>query len=248
MSGHSKWAKIKRAKGAVDAKRGQMHSKLTREINIAAHIGGGDIEANPRLRAAVLKARGFNMSRDTIDNAIKKGVGELKDGNYEELIYEAYAPGGIAVFIEVLTDNKNRTVSNIRNILTKAGGQLAVSGSVAWLFKRQGFIVLDGKEYTEDMITELAIEGGAEDVSLTEELIEITTAPDDFETVLQVIKDREFRTLSAEIEMVPETEISLDQDATIRVIKLLDRLEENDDVQNVYSNLAYNLNPDRNYE
>lgn len=242
MSGHSKWAKIKRAKGAIDAKRGQMFSKLTREINIAAHIGGGDIEANPRLRSAVLKARGFNMPNDSIDKAIKKGLGELKGGNYEELIYEAYVPGGVAVFMEVMTDNRNRTAASIRSILSRAGGQLASSGSVSRLFKRQGFIVLDSNEYTIDRIMELAIEGGAEDVNQIEGLIEVTTAPADFEAVLKVIKDRELRTVSAEIEMVSETEVSLDKDASDKVIKLIDRLEEDGDVQSVYSNLAYDFN------
>jgi YebC/PmpR family DNA-binding regulatory protein len=239
MSGHSKWAKIKRAKGTIDAKRGQMFSKLSREINIAANIGGGDIEANPRLRSAVLKARGFNMSKDTIENAIKKGLGELKGVNYEELVYEAYVPGGIGIFIEALTDNRNRTVASIRNALTRSRGQLSSYGSVSRLFKRQGFIILDGNVYTEDMILELAIQGGAEDVTQIEGLIEVTTAPADFEAVLQIIKDRELQTLSAEIEMVSETEIRLDQDSTAKVLRLINQLEENDDVQNVYSNLAY---------
>jgi YebC/PmpR family DNA-binding regulatory protein len=239
MSGHSHWTKIKRAKGSIDADRGRAFSKLTREINIAAHIGGGDIEANSRLRSAVLKARGLNMSKDTIEKAIKKGLGELKGVNYEELVYEAYVPGGIGIFIEALTDNKNRTAAGIRSALTRAGGQLSSSGSVSRLFRRQGFIVLEGGEYTEDMIMEIAIQGGAEDVSLIEGLIEVTTAPADFEAVLQIIKERKLRTVSAEIELVSDTEISLDQETTARVMRLISQLEENNDVQHVYSNLSY---------
>jgi YebC/PmpR family DNA-binding regulatory protein len=237
MSGHSKWATIKHAKGAADAKRGQMFTKLIKEISIAARMGGGSPEGNPRLRTAILKARGANMPKDNIDRAIKKGTGELEGVSYEELIYEAYAPGGVAVFIEVLTDNKNRAAADIRNILTRAGGQLATAGSVSRLFKRQGIITVDGEKYTEDRIMEIAIEGGAEDVSLSDGVIEVTTAPEDFETVLNVINEKGIETMSAETSMVAEAEVALDIDATGKVIKLIDRLEENDDVQNVYSNL-----------
>jgi YebC/PmpR family DNA-binding regulatory protein len=237
MSGHSKWATIKHKKGAADAKRGQMFTKLIKEISIAARMGGGDIEGNPRLRTAVLKARGANMPKDNIDRAIKKGTGELEGVNYEELVYEAYAPGGIAVFIEVLTDNKNRAAADIRNILTRAGGQLATSGSVSRLFKRQGIITLDGEKYTEDEIMELAIDGGAEDVALSDGIIEVTTAPEDFEAVLNVINGKGLETMNAEISMVPEVEVSLDNDAAAKALRLIERLEENDDVQNVYSNI-----------
>ncbi|MDR3139827.1 MAG: YebC/PmpR family DNA-binding transcriptional regulator [Treponema sp.] len=237
MSGHSKWATIKHKKGAADAKRGQMFTKLIKEISIAARMGGGDPEGNPRLRTAVLKARGANMPKDNIDRAIKKGTGELEGVNYEELIYEAYASGGVAIFIEVLTDNKNRAAADIRNILTRAGGQLATSGSVSRLFKRQGIIILDGEKYTEDQIMEVAIDGGAEDVALSDEVIEVTTAPEDFEAVLNAINDKGFETQSAEISMVPEAEVSLDNDATAKVVRLIEKLEENDDVQNVYSNI-----------
>ncbi|MDR2103541.1 MAG: YebC/PmpR family DNA-binding transcriptional regulator [Treponema sp.] len=237
MSGHSKWATIKHKKGAADAKRGQMFTKLIKEISIAARMGGGDLEGNPRLRTAVLKARGANMPKDNIDRAVKKGTGELEGVNYEELIYEAYAPGGVAIFIEVLTDNKNRAAADIRNILTRAGGQLATSGSVSRLFKRQGIIVLDGEKYTEDEIMEVAIDGGAEDVALSDGVIEVTTAPEDFEAVLNAINDKGFETQNAEISMVPDVEVSLDNDAVAKVVRLIERLEENDDVQNVYSNV-----------
>jgi len=238
MSGHSKWATIKHAKGAADAKRGQMFTKLIKEISIAARMAGGSLDGNPRLRTAILKARAANMPKDNIDRAIKKGTGELEGVNYEELIYEAYAAGGVAVFIEVLTDNKNRAAADIRNILTRAGGQLATSGSVSRLFKRQGVITLDGEKYTEDDIMEVAIEGGAEDVSAQDGIIEVTSAPEDFESVLNALQAKEFETMSAEISMVAEAEVTLDNDGTAKALKLIDKLEENDDVQNVYTNLA----------
>jgi len=238
MSGHSKWATIKHAKGAADAKRGKIFTKLIKEISIAARMGGGNPDANPRLRTAILKARGANMPKDNIDRAIKKGTGELEGVNYEDLIYEAYAPGGVAVFIEVMTDNKNRAAADIRSILTKAGGQLATSGSVSRLFKRLGVITLDGEKYSEDAVTEAAIEGGAEDISLQDGIIEVTSAPEDFEAVLNALSEKGFETMSAEINMVAETDVSIDNDGTAKVLKLIEKLEENDDVQNVYSNIS----------
>jgi len=238
MSGHSKWATIKHAKGAADAKRGQMFTKLIKEISIAARMGGGSVEGNPRLRTAVLKARAANMPKDNIERAIKKGTGELEGVTYEELTYEAYAPGGVALLIEVLTDNKNRAAADVRNILTRAGGQLATAGSVSRLFKRQGTISLDGEKYTEDQVMEAAIEGGAEDVSLSDGIIEVTTAPEDFEAVVNVLNEKSFETMSAEISMVAEADVSLDNDGTAKALKLIDKLEENDDVQNVYSNVS----------
>jgi len=238
MSGHSKWATIKHAKGAADAKRGQMFTKLIKEISIAARMGGGSLDGNPRLRTAILKARTANMPKDNIDRAIKKGTGELEGVNYEELVYEAYAPGGVAIFIEVLTDNKNRAAAEIRNILTRAGGQLATSGSVSRLFKRQGVITMDGEKYTEDQVMEVAIEGGAEDVSASDGIIEVTTAPEDFESVLNALNEKEFETMSAQVSMVAEAEVTLDNDGTSKALKLIDKLEENDDVQNVYCNIA----------
>ncbi|MCL2800223.1 MAG: YebC/PmpR family DNA-binding transcriptional regulator [Treponema sp.] len=238
MSGHSKWATIKHAKGAADAKRGQMFTKLIKEISIAARMGGGSLDGNPRLRTAILKARAANMPKDNIDRAVKKGTGELEGVSYEELVYEAYAPGGVAIFIEVLTDNKNRAAADIRNILTRAGGQLATTGSVSRLFKRQGVITMDGEKYTEDAVMEVAIEGGAEDVAAAEGIIEVTTAPEDFESVLNALQTKEFETMSAQVSMVAEAEVSLDNDGTAKVLKLIDKLEENDDVQNVYSNIA----------
>jgi YebC/PmpR family DNA-binding regulatory protein len=237
MSGHSKWATIKHKKGAADAKRGQMFTKLIKEISIAARMGGGDPDSNPRLRTAVLKARGANMPKDNVERAIKKGTGELDGVSYEELIYEAYAPGGVALLIEVLTDNKNRAAADVRNILTRAGGSLATSGAVSRLFKRQGIITFDGEKYTEDQIMEAALEGGAEDVANLDGVIEVTTAPEDFEPVLNALNEKNFESMSAEISMVPDAEVALDKDATGKAFKLIEKLEENDDVQNVYSNL-----------
>jgi YebC/PmpR family DNA-binding regulatory protein len=200
-------------------------------------MGGGDPEGNPRLRTAVLKARGANMPKDNIDRAIKKGTGELEGVNYEELTYEAYAPGGVAVLIEVLTDNKNRAAADVRNILTRSGGSLATAGAVSRLFKRKGIITLDGEKFTEDQVMEVAIEGGAEDVVLSDDIIEVTTAPEDFEPVLNALNKKGLETMSAEISMVPEAEVALDNDATAKALRLVERLEENDDVQNVYSNV-----------
>jgi YebC/PmpR family DNA-binding regulatory protein len=237
MSGHSKWATIKHAKGQADAKRGQVFTKLIKEISIAARMGGGSPEGNPRLRTAILKARTSNMPKDNIDRAIKKGTGELEGVNYEELAYEAYAPGGVAVLIEVLTDNKNRAAADVRNILTRAGGQLATAGSVSRLFKRLGIITLDAEKYTEDQVMEAAIEGGADDVSTSDGIIEVTSSPEDFEAVAKVLEDKGFETMSAEISMVPEVDVSLDNEATAKAVRLIERLEENDDVQNVYSNI-----------
>ena len=238
MSGHSKWATIKHKKGAADAKRGQMFTKLIKEISIAARMGGGDAESNPRLRTAVLKARGANMPKDNIDRAIKKGTGELEGVNYEELVYEAYAPGGVALLIEVLTDNKNRAAADVRNILTRSGGSLATAGAVSRLFKRKGIITFDGEKYTEDQIMEAALEGGAEDVADLDGAIEVTSTPEDFEAVLNALNAKNFESVSAEISMIPDAEVTLEKDATGKALKLIERLEENDDVQNVYSNVA----------
>jgi YebC/PmpR family DNA-binding regulatory protein len=238
MSGHSKWATIKHAKGAADAKRGQIFTKLNKEISIAARMGGGSPDANPRLRTAILKARGANMPKDNIDRAIKKGTGELEGVNYEELTYEAYAPGGVAVLIEVLTDNKNRAAADVRNILTRAGGSLATAGAVSRLFKRKGIITLDGEKYTEDQVLEAALDGGAEDVALSDGIIEVSTAPEDYEAVLTALEGKQFETMSAEVSMIPEVEVELDNEGTGKAVKLIDRLEENEDVQNVYSNFA----------
>ncbi|HCM28383.1 MAG: transcriptional regulator [Treponema sp. GWB1_62_6] len=238
MSGHSKWATIKHKKGAADAKRGQIFTKLIKEISIAARMGGGDQDTNARLRTAILKARAANMPKDNVERAIKKGTGELEGSNYEELSYEAYAPGGIALLIEVLTDNKNRAAADVRNLLTRAGGSLATSGAVSRLFKRKGIITFDGEKYTEDQIMEAALEGGAEDVASNDGIVEVTTAPEDFEAVLNALNAKSFESMSAEINMIPDAEVDLDKDAAGKAMKLVDKLEENEDVQNVYHNIG----------
>lgn len=236
MSGHSKWATIKHKKGAADAKRGQMFTKLIKEISIAARMGGGDADTNARLRTAVLKARAANMPKDNIERAIKKGTGELGNAIYEELVYEAYAPGGIAVLIEVLTDNKNRAAAEVRNILTRSGGSLATSNAVLRLFARKGVISLDGEKYAEDKVMELALEGGADDIVNEDGEIVVYTAPDAFEAVLNAIAAGGMETDGAEISMVPESYVTPDKDSASKVQKLIDKLEESDDVQNVYHN------------
>ncbi|MDR0411959.1 MAG: YebC/PmpR family DNA-binding transcriptional regulator [Treponema sp.] len=236
MSGHSKWAKIKRAKGAADAQRGQTFTKLIKEITIAARIGGGDPEGNPRLRTAVIKARGANMPKSNIDNAIKKGTGELEGVSYEELTYEARL-GEAALLIEVLTDNRNRAAADVRNILTRAGAELAKAGSVARLLTRKGIVTLDGEKYTEDQVMEAALDGGAEDVSLSDGAIEVTSAAEDFESVVKALEAKSFETISAEISMIPEAPVTLDNNDTAKILRLIEKLEENDDVQNVYSNI-----------
>jgi YebC/PmpR family DNA-binding regulatory protein len=237
MSGHSKWATIKHKKGAADAKRGQMFTKLIKEISIAARLGGGDANANPRLRTAVLKARTANMPKDNIDRAIKKGLGELDGVNYTEITYEAYGPGGVAILVDVLTDNKNRTAADIRNLLSKGGGNLGESGSVSYLFKRKGVIGYDSSKYTEDQILELALEAGAEDVSTSGDTIEVSTDPDDFEKVLAALEKAGIEHNSAEIAKVADTYVTLDNEKTGKVIRLIERLDDHEDVQSVSSNI-----------
>ncbi len=237
MSGHSKWATIKHKKGALDAKRGQMFTKLIKEISIAARMGGGDPDSNARLRTAILKAKAANMPKDNVERAIKKGTGELEGSTYEELTYEAYAPGGGAMLIEVLTDNKNRAAAEIRNILTRSGANLGTSGSVSYLFKRKGVLTYDGEKYTEDQIMEAGLDAGADDIVNEEGSIIVYTDPANFESVLNAMNAKGFETLGAEISMVPDTYVAADGDTAGKVQRLIDKLEENEDVQNVYHNI-----------
>lgn len=237
MSGHSKWASIKHKKGALDAKRGKIFTKIIKEITVAAKLGGGDLEANPRLRTAVLKAKSENMPKDNIERAIKKGTGDLEGVDYVELTYEAYGPGGVAIMIEALTDNKNRTAADVRSILTKSGGNLGESGCVSYLFQRKGIISYDGSVYTEEQLFEPALEAGAEDVKGEGEVIEVTTAPEDFNEVLETLQGQDFKEESAEITMVADTTVALDNEKIAKALRLIDRLEDLDDVQSVSSNL-----------
>ncbi len=236
MSGHSKWATIKHKKGAADAKRGQMFTKLIKEISIAARMGGGDPDSNARLRTAVLKARSSNMPKDNIDRAIKKGTGELGGSNYEELVYEAYAPGGVAILIEVLTDNKNRAAAEVRNILTRSGGSLATANAVMRQFARKGVISIDGEKSSEDRVMEVALEAGADDIVNEDGEIVVYSSPETFEAVLNAINAAGIETDGAEISMIPDSYTDLDKEAGGKIQKLIDKLEESDDVQNVYHN------------
>jgi YebC/PmpR family DNA-binding regulatory protein len=237
MSGHSKWASIKHKKGALDAKRGQVFTKIIKEITIAARLGGGDEEANPRLRTAILKAKGANMPKDNIERAIKKGTGDLEGQSYTEIAYEGYGPGGVAILVDALTDNKNRTAADIRNTFSKGGGNLGETGCVAYLFKRKGLIGFDSSKYTEEQIFEAALEAGAEDVSTIGDTIEITTEPDDFEAVLTTLNKAGFEESMAEIAKVPDATVTLDKNHTAKALRLIEKLDDHEDVQSVSTNL-----------
>ncbi len=237
MSGHSKWHTIKHKKGAADAKRGQMFTKLIKEISISARLGGGDPESNPRLRTVILKAKASNMPKDNIDRAIKKGTGELEGVSYEEILYEAYGPGGVAMLIDVLTDNKNRAAAEIRNLLNKGGGSLGAAGSVSYLFKRKGIITYDTSKYKEDDILAVALEAGAEDVASDGDSIEVTTTPEDFEKVVKALEAAGFQHSMAEITRVADANVTLEPDKTQKALRLVENLEDHEDVQNVATNL-----------
>jgi YebC/PmpR family DNA-binding regulatory protein len=236
MSGHSKWANIKHRKGAADAKRGKVFTKLIKEIITAARIGGGDINANPRLRAAVMAAKAENMPKDNWERAIKKGTGELEGVNYEEATYEGYGPGGAAVFIESLSDNKNRAVSEIRHALSKHGGNMGENGCVAWMFDKKGYLVVEKSAIDEDKLMETALEAGAEDVREDGDNFEVITAPEDFEAVKEAVDAVGIATIEAEVTMLPQNMTPLDGDTALKMIKLIDALEDCDDVQKVYTN------------
>ncbi|MEA3428633.1 MAG: YebC/PmpR family DNA-binding transcriptional regulator [Thermodesulfobacteriota bacterium] len=236
MSGHSKWSSIKHKKGATDAKRGKIFSKLNKEITVAARTGGGDPSGNPRLRTAIQAAKSENMPKDNIERAIKKGTGELEGVNYEESTYEGYGPGGAAVLIESLTDNKNRAVADIRHILTKCGGNLGENGCVSWMFDSKGYIDVEKKAVDEDKLMETAIEAGAEDVREDNDSFEIITEPGDFEAVKTAIDNASIPYVVAEITMLPQTMLELKGKEAQQMIKLMETLEDCDDVQKVYTN------------
>lgn len=236
MAGHSKWANIKHRKAAQDVKRGKIFTKIIRELVVAAKEGGPAVEDNPRLRAVVDKALGANMKRDTIDKAIQRGAGGGEGDNYDELTYEGYGPGGVAVLVEVMTDNRNRTVAEVRHAFSKAGGNLGTDGSVAYLFSKQGSIVLNSAT-DEDAVMELALEAGAEDiVSDAQGSVEVLTPPDAYLAVKVALLGGGFSVERSELSMVPSTSVELDLDGAEKVLRLIDALEDLDDVQNVYSN------------
>ena len=236
MSGHSKWSTIKHKKGAADAKRGKIFTKLIKEITVAARMGGGDPESNPRLRAAIAAAKAENMPKDNIERAIKKGTGELEGTQYEELTYEGYGPGGVAVLVEVLTDNKNRSIAEIRHIFSKHGGNLGENGCVSWMFDKKGLLVFSKDQVSEDDVMAVALEAGADDIKETEKEYEVIVDPSEFETVKEAFDKAGIPYLVAEISMVPQNTIALEGKDAEKMLKLMDALEDSDDVQNAYAN------------
>ena len=236
MSGHSKWSTIKRKKGAADAKRGKTFTKIIKEIMVAARMGGGDINANPRLRTAVLAAKAENMPRDNIDRAIKKGTGELEGVNYEEIIYEGYGPGGVAMLVEVMTDNKNRTVAEVRHVFSKQNGNLGEGGCVSWVFEKKGLISLDKSGVDEDRLIEVALDAGALDVKDSGKEFDVTTPPPSFETVKKKLEESGFKPTYGEVTMVPQTTVRLTGKEAEQMLRLMEGLEDLDDIQKVYAN------------
>ena len=246
MSGHNKWSTIKHKKAANDKKRGKIFTKVIRELTIAAKLGGGDPEGNPRLRTAVIKAREANMPKDTIERAIKKGSGDLDGVNYEEFLYEGYGPAGVAILMEIMTDNKNRTASDVRSTMTKAGGNLGANGCVAYMFDKKGLIEFDINVVNEDKAMEIGIDAGADDIYQDGDSIEVVTSPENFESVLKAFDDAGIAHTSAEVTMLPNTYQDVPTDKIEKVLNLVDNLEDLDDIQNVYTNL--NIPDDYNVE
>ncbi len=236
MSGHSKWSTIKRKKGAADAKRGKIFTKLIREISTAARLAGGELDSNPRLRLVVDRAKAANMPKDNIERAIQKGLGYVEGARYEEGLYEGYGPGGVAILLETLSDNKNRTVGEVRHTLTKHGGSLGSSGSVAYLFQKKGVITFASDQLDVDALMELALESGAEDVVESEDSVDVLSSPADFEAVRNAISAAGLVAANAEISMEPSTTVKLVGEEAASMLRLLDALEDLDDIQNVYAN------------
>jgi YebC/PmpR family DNA-binding regulatory protein len=237
MSGHSKWNTIKRKKGAADAKRGKAFTKIIKEITLAARLGGSDPEGNARLRQAVMAAKDENMPKENIERAIKKGTGGTEGAaSFEEVIYEGYGPGGVAVLVEVMTDNKNRTVAEVRHIFSKHGGNLGENGCVSWIFEKKGSILFDKKGLNEDVLMELVLESGAEDVREEENEFEVITDPGLFEQVKKAIDHKGLKYIKAQVTLVPQGTVRLEAEKALQMLKLMEKLEDNDDVQNAYAN------------
>jgi YebC/PmpR family DNA-binding regulatory protein len=236
MSGHSKWASIKHKKGAVDAKRGKVFTKLIKEITVATRLGGKDPDSNSRLRVAIAAAKAENMPKENIERAMKKGTGELEGSNYEEVTYEGYGPGGVAVLIEVLTDNKNRAVADVRHLFERSGGNLGESGCVAWMFSQKGLIVFQKDQVEEEMLFELALEAGADDIKEDEKELEVITEPSSFEKVKTAIENAGIRYTLAEITMIPKTTVKINDKHAQQMLTLMENLEDNEDVNHVYAN------------
>lgn len=241
MSGHSKWHTIKHKKGATDAKRGKIFTKMIKEITVAARTGGsGDVDSNARLRKAVNDAKAVNMPNDTIDRAVKRGSGELEGVSYDEITYEGYGIGGVAVLVETMTDNRNRTVAEVRHIFSKNGGNMGEAGSVAWMFDKKGYFVVDKTAMGEDALFEIVIEAGADDMQDEGDVYEIFSAPEAFEAVTDALKAAGVETQAAEISMIPQNYIKLEGDDAKSMLKLYEALDDNDDVQKVYANFDIN--------
>ncbi len=237
MSGHSKWANIKHRKGAADARKSKTFFKLIKEITVAARMGGGDPDGNPRLRSAIAAGRAENMPKDNIDRAIKKGAGGGEGENYDEILYEGYGPGGVAVLVECMTDNKNRTVGDVRHFFSKAGGNLGESGCVSWMFDKKGEILVEKNVIDEEKLMEMALEAGAEDVVDDDNVFQVLTAPEDFETVRAALEEQGVEFLEASVSMIPKNVIELADEKTAKqLMRLLENLEDNDDVQKVHAN------------
>jgi YebC/PmpR family DNA-binding regulatory protein len=236
MSGHSKWHSIKHKKGAADAKRGRVFTKLIKEITVAARGGGGDADGNPRLRTAIAAAKAENMPADNIKRAIQKGTGELPGTQYEEVTYEGYGPGGVAMIVDVMSDNKNRTVSEIRHLFGKHGGNLGASNSVAYLFHKKGYIIVEKAKANEDKLMEAGLDAGIEDIRDDGEHLEVLTAPENFEAVMNALKAAGIETVSAEVSKVPQNYVKLDSKHAAQMLRLMEELEDHDDVQKVHAN------------
>jgi len=236
MAGHSKWAQIKRKKAVTDARRGKLWTSLLKEVTVAARIGGGDPAGNPRLRAAVQEAKAANVPNDNIDRAIKRGTGDLEGTVLEEMTYEGYGPGGVAILVEAVTDNKNRTVADIRHIFSKNGGNLGETGCVNWMFTKRGYVAIDRAALSEESFMELALELEVEDLALEEDVYEIYTAPDDLERVREALRSREIATESAEVAMLPSSSVEVAADDAGGLLRLVESLEDHDDVQHVWAN------------
>ena len=236
MSGHNKWSTIKHKKGAADAKRGKLFSKLIKEITVAARMGGGDIEGNARLRSAVATAKAANMPKDNIDRAVKKGTGELEGVNFEETTYEGYGPGGVAVLVNVLTDNKNRAVADIRHLCSKFNGNLGETGCVGWMFDKKGFASVPKEAVDEELLYDLALEIGAEDISDEGDEFEIVIAPEEIENLREALEGKDIKYSQLEVQMIPQTNVTLTGKQAQQTLKLLDALEDLDDVQSISSN------------
>ncbi|MEA2572483.1 MAG: hypothetical protein QOI24_4484 [Acidobacteriota bacterium] len=237
MSGHSKWSTIKHKKGAADAKRGKVFTRIIKEMTIAARLGGGDVDGNPRLRAAILEAKASNMPKDNIDRAIKRGTGEIDGLTYEEITYEGYGPGGVAIMVEALTDNSNRTTPEIRHTFEKYGGNFGTPGSVRFQFDRKGYFAVEKSAVGEDKLMEIALEAGADDLQTDDaEVYEIYTSPDAFEQVREALEKNKIPTVEAKLGQIPSTYVKLDESKGKQMMRLMEMLDDHDDVQNVWSN------------